>query len=85
MIDKTSPTPPQDPKKHEVPAHITKHVVGPDVKVPESYQKAGFTENDYKQYLNNLLKTIGQEMDKITNKAIQALKEQRQKIESGED
>jgi hypothetical protein len=78
MIDKTPPTPPHDPLAH------VGHQPGPHIKVPESYQKAGFTEDDYKKYMNQMVQGITQDMNKVTNKAIQALKEQRQKIESGE-
>ena len=78
MIDKTPPTSPNNPSDHVGPQP------GPHLNVPESYQKAGFTEDDYKKYMNNLVKNITQDMSKVSNKAIQALKEQRQKIESGE-
>jgi len=86
MIDKTGPTPPPHDPIYDIGAHYhpTKHV-GPHIEVPEAYKKAGFTEDDYKKYLDEMTKSLSHEMDKVTNKQIQALKEQRQKIESGEE
>lgn len=78
MTDPISPKPSGGQPEHVGPQP------GPHLKVPESYQKAGFTEDDYKKYMNEVVKGISQDMSKVSNKAIQALKEQRQKIESGE-
>lgn len=75
MINPISPTPPGDPIKEVSSSHL---------KVPDSFQKAGFTEDDYKKFYDTFLRTLSQEMDKVTNKLIKALKEQRRKIESGE-
>ena len=75
MVDKTNPTSPNDPTQP----------TGYHLKVPASFEKAGFTEQDYKKFYDNTVKLISKEMDKVTNEAIKRLKEQRQKIESGED
>jgi hypothetical protein len=74
MVDKTNANPPPDPTQH-TSYHLT---------VPASFQKAHFTEDDYKKYVNALIKSISQEMNKVTNKMIKELKEQRQKIENNE-
>lgn len=75
MIDKTNPNPTPDPTKH-----TTYHL-----KVPESFQKAGFTEADYKKFFNQTIRIVSQEMDRVANDALQKAKERRYKIESGEE
>jgi hypothetical protein len=85
MVDKVNPSAQPDPSKQseayqriEKGLSETKH----SVKVPESFQKAGFTEDDYKKYFNLMIKSVSDDMNKITNEAIKRLKEERQKIES---
>jgi hypothetical protein len=74
MPEKVDPNAEPDPT-----VHTTHHL-----KVPKSFREANFTDADYEKFYKQMVRQIGQEMDKVSNKAIQDLKEQRQKIESGE-
>lgn len=75
MVDRVNSNPQPDPTKHTT-AHL---------KVPESFQKAGFTEKDYKKFLDQTINMVSQEMNRVANDALQKAKERRYKIESGEE
>lgn len=57
----------------------------PKIHIPDAYQKAGFTKDDYKKYCDLVIKSCTHEMQRVANKAIEELKKHRRKIQSGEE
>lgn len=74
-ISPISPTPPEDSSSVSNTSPL---------KIPEAFQKAGFTDSEYKKFYQQFMKDCADAMNKISKKIIENLKEQRRQIESGE-